>query len=519
MFKRSLSFVLCFAVAAVWVLPAQAQSFGGRTVVRAGQPHGVVTCLGADLFELTVPAGGLTAPKRAEVVAERLNNLEATHDLTVAQFSVGFRNGEVIIQHHQHAEHQPHIVVTVDRALAKQIPGARGQAERLAQWWLALFRDRIALLHHEVPYFTAGTRIADVFSKVYAPLRSQPAKELNPEQKRAALRQVIENLSPTERQTFFEACYRVPDDYDPNKVIVVVSAQDESGHPHKKDEVEAGPPSEDQAKPKPMPAPPAPQSPTPVKTEEQPEPKPDVKPVPPAPTTAATANARSIVSGKTRIGLLTDPKILTADKDVDVQIKLTDTSKKDPVLAEEEAVRDAVVRCWFVRAGEDNLLSPPIAADYDKEKSSYGFTCAFPEAGTYRLIVGALLPDAEVLKVEFSLSVQKKDDNAPAVAAATNAGNAPQRPARTGSARDFIVARRAPDNVLELGWQQEQPVPRSVTFVLRGNGGKDLSSRKLSSAPFAAKFPIPQGLTEIRFTVEYASGVVNTVVLPFSAVK
>jgi hypothetical protein len=510
---------------------AQAPSFGAKTMVRGGQPHGIVTCLGADLFELTVPAGGLTAPRRAEVVAERLNLLEATHELTPAQFSVGFRNGEVIIQHHQHAEHQPHIVVTIDRALSRQIPGARGQAERLAQWWLALFRDRLALLNHEMPYFTAGTPVAEVFSKIYAQLKRETK---NPDERRAALRQAIENLSPPDRQLFLEACYRVPEEYDPNRIIVVVAqpGAEEHGHKDETKEAENGRRAvpTDETKSKPLITPPVPPPAPPAKAEEHHEEKPEAKNeakiTPPVQTMGAAAGTRSVVSGKTRVTLLTDLPTLSAGKETEIQLKLTDTTKKDPVLAEEESIPDALVRCWFVRGGEGSRLSPPIPAEYDKDKEIYGFGCTFPVVGTYRLIVGALTPSAEVLKVEFTLPVQKQEDAAPAAAVAPetkkeepSTTNPPQRPMRTGSARDYVVARRTPDNMLELGWQQEQPAPRSVTFILRGNGGKELSSKKLTSPPFAAKFPIPQGLTEIRLSVEYASGVVHTVVLPFAAVK
>lgn len=521
MFRHVPLFVACCFVSPLLAFPAQAQSFSAKTMVRGGQPHGVVTCLDADLFELTVAAGGLTAPRRAEVIAERLNHLEATHELTPAQFSVGFRSGEVIIQHHQHAEHQPHIIVTIDRALARQIPGARGQAERLAQWWLALFRDRIALLNHEMPYFTAGTRVADVFSKIYGRLKRETK---TPDERRAALRQAIENLSPSDRQLFLEACYRVPEEYDPNRVIVIVPPPGAEEHGHK-DETKAASKTEEAVKPKP-PAPPA-------KAEEHHKEKQEVKdeaPVaPPVPMMVAAAGTRSVVSGKTRVTLLTDLKTLSAGKETEIQLKLTDTTKKDPVLAEEESIPDALVRCWFIRGSEVNRLSPPIPADYNKDKEIYGFGCTFPEMGTYRLIVGALTPSAEVLKVEFTLPVQRQEDAAPAAAVPetrkeespkTDTPNLPpQRPIRTGSARDYVVARRTSDNMLELGWQLEQPAPRSVTFILRGNGGKELSSKKLTSPPFAAKFPIPPGLMEIRLSVEYASGVVHTVVLPFAAVK
>ncbi len=530
MFRWILPFVVCCVVSLPSAFAAQTQSFGAKTTVRGGQPHGVVTCLGADLFELTVPAGGLTAPRRAEVIAERLNLLESTHELTPAQFSVGFRNGEVIIQHHQHAEHQPHIVVTIDRALSRQIPGARGQAERLAQWWLALFRDRIALLNYDMPYFTAGTRVADVFSKIYAQLKRETK---SPDERRAALRQAIENLSPTDRQLFLEACYRVPDEYDPNRVIVVISQQDAEEH-GRQEEAKAEPKTEDAVQAKPLTTPPVPPPAPPARAEEHPAEKHEAKDesqvAPPVQTIVAAAGTRGVVSGKTRVTLLTDLKTLSAGKETEIQLKLTDTTKKDPVLAEEESIHDALVRCWFVRGSEENRLSPPIPAEYDKDKEIYGFGCTFPERGTYRLIVGALTPSAEVLRVEFTLPVQKQEDVAPPAAAApetkkeappkTDTPNVPpQRPTRTGSARDYVVARRTPDNMLELGWQQEQPAPRSVTFILRGNGGKELSSKKLISPPFAAKFPIPQGLTEIRLSVEYASGVVNTVVLPFAAVK
>src|SRR5712692_2241304 len=82
---------------------AQASHFGWRQVVVDGAEHGIVSSHGMDLFEISTSAGGYSPARRAEIIAGRLEELSDSHDLSPQMFSVGFRNGMVMIQQQEHA--------------------------------------------------------------------------------------------------------------------------------------------------------------------------------------------------------------------------------------------------------------------------------------------------------------------------------------------------------------------------------------------------------------------------------
>ncbi len=183
--------------------PARADHFSFMPMSDGGREHGVVASHGMDLFDITSPAGGYSPARRAEIIAGRLEELTQSHDDAPEMFSVGHRNGEVILQQQEHTGHPPHIIVTVSRRLTSD-----GNAERLAQWWLALLRDHLALADGRRPIYTAGTPVGDVFQGLYERLGDHVKPVSSADIERA-----FDALPPLQRQAFRQAAAAVPEAY------------------------------------------------------------------------------------------------------------------------------------------------------------------------------------------------------------------------------------------------------------------------------------------------------------------
>lgn len=212
MHRLKLPGVLALLVGAVlFSLPAWASRFTFRREGTGEVERGIVVSHGMPLFEITAYAGGYSPARRAQIIAARLEQLSASHQLAPEMFSVGYRNGQVILQQHEHTEHPSHTVVTIDRRLARD-----GQVERLAQWWLALLRDHLCLALGRPPTHTAGTPVGAIFQKLYAKL-VYPAQPVPSEQ----IERAFAALSESEQELFHAAAHAVPDTYHPDRAIVV----------------------------------------------------------------------------------------------------------------------------------------------------------------------------------------------------------------------------------------------------------------------------------------------------------
>jgi len=195
---------------------AQASHFGWRRVDVGGTERGIVASHGMDLFEISTRAGGYSPARRAEIIAGRLEELSESHDLSPQMLSVGFRNGMVIIQQQEHAEHLPHIVATIDPEMTRRCMGASGSAERLAHWRLALLRDHVSLAIGRLPVYTSGTPITDTFRKLFEQLDISGDSVRSEDIDRA-----FAKLPESNRELFRRAACTVPESFNPDRVIVI----------------------------------------------------------------------------------------------------------------------------------------------------------------------------------------------------------------------------------------------------------------------------------------------------------
>src|SRR5205809_378577 len=99
---------ICHAFLSLFCLASSIQSvradhFTFRGEGSGVQERGIVSAHGMDLFEITTSAGGAAPAMRAEIVAGRLEKLANRPDFSPWALTVGFRNGEIIIQHQDRA--------------------------------------------------------------------------------------------------------------------------------------------------------------------------------------------------------------------------------------------------------------------------------------------------------------------------------------------------------------------------------------------------------------------------------
>ncbi|HEV2473066.1 MAG TPA: hypothetical protein VGS41_10395 [Chthonomonadales bacterium] len=196
---------LCLLLLPLTAGRALADHFGFRKVTSNGHEWGIVTGHGMDLFVITSAAGGFSPVRRAQIVAARLEDIASDHDMSGHFFNVGLRNGLLIIQQFQHTDHPPHLVVTVDSGLAHGV-----SVENLAEWWLALLKDHLALAAGIKPFSTVGTPVGDAFLHLYAGLDSPhgpvPSEDID---------RAFASL-PADQQTLLRtACLNVPPHFQP----------------------------------------------------------------------------------------------------------------------------------------------------------------------------------------------------------------------------------------------------------------------------------------------------------------
>lgn len=179
---------------------------------------GIVTAHGADMFTIMTGTGIFTPFERARQVADRLNRLLAGHEgePNPEMFRVATIDDEVVIQHHMmHEERGPMgsftWLVTIDQRLAERFPGAGGDRDRLARWWLALFQDHLSLALGLQPSYTTDTHCGKGFLVVY-----RKAREMEPTGviSHATLVSTIAQIDEYDREHLWRLAHTgVPDDF------------------------------------------------------------------------------------------------------------------------------------------------------------------------------------------------------------------------------------------------------------------------------------------------------------------
>lgn len=376
--------LLLVPCALLFASSARAEHFTFRRDMSSGQERGIVVSHGMDLFEITTAAGGIPPVRRAEIIAERLENLANWHTFTPAMFSIGFRNGEVILQQMEHAAHLPHIIVTVDRQMARR---AGGDVERLAQWWLALLRDHLSLANGKPPLYSAGTPVGALFQRVYADL----GRPMRPVQAEEVMRAVAA-LPASDREVFAAAARAVPAAYLPDRQITLDTLGPAGAAHHEEEDAEK---PEDESERR--------------RRETQ---------------AAGMDNGRVKVSGDYIVTLLTKPQLIPVGKPTTVYVKLLNATTG------EEIVGGAELRGWFTK--ERQKPTSPIPAVFDNRAGAYGFDVTFDTAGAYRLTIGAIIADGDVFKVALDLPVGQPEMAKPSTSQSEEKDASPMRLRRSG---------------------------------------------------------------------------------------
>lgn len=126
----------------------------------------LVTTCGMNLLLISDKAGNLAPVERAKVVAERLNYLFQTGNVSADALRVGYYNGQVVLEYLLPGS-QPYLIVTVDSNIAKRFHGADGSRTTLAYWWLAMLRDHMLLAEGREPLYTVPYGTGYVFERIY----------------------------------------------------------------------------------------------------------------------------------------------------------------------------------------------------------------------------------------------------------------------------------------------------------------------------------------------------------------
>jgi hypothetical protein len=268
----------------------------------------------------------------------------------------------------------------------------------------------------------------------------------------------------------------------------------------------------------------------------------------------ATANAKSSrvrVSGGARVRLLTDPGRIPIGRPTEIEFRIEDLSESD------EAVPDPTVKAWLAKLGE--RARRPIPVHSTGEYGAYGLEYTFETAGDYRFTVAVLTEMGDAFKMDFILPVSVPNaesegratgstPEAPPVARPADPGPAtpqpgagpgvdrstPAPPVDSGSATPAPRGRargaaRAADRArvavtsegfIEAEWRATDPPVTAVTFALLDAAGKTMETRRVTSAPFATRFPRPadayfaDGATHVQVSAELAGGLQAEVLVP-----
>lgn len=374
---------------------ALADHFEARRADIDGRDAGVVMGHQTDLFVITTSAGGLSATRRAEILADRLEQLAHARDLSLKDFRVGSRNGETVLLQQEDDDHPARILLTIDRGLASD-----GDVDRLANWWLALLKDHLALAQGREPIYTEGTPVGQVFHKLYESL-GRPTEPVDWRD----IDHAFENLSGADQRVLDAACAAVPSTFRRSKEV------DREEEPAR-----GNPPGTAKEEDK------APEAPGP---------------------------ALSKTSGDYQVRLLTDPQNIPRGKKAVLAFRLLRTTEPGGV---KTVVTDATVRAWLSPVNARPGPSRP--AEFDEETGTYRVSgLEFAAPGEYMLSVGVLPEESDPFKVAFTFSpglVNDPDADKP--------GGTGKPAERVEQRKPTSIVKRAGDYTVTLTIDPDPPV-------------------------------------------------------------
>lgn len=362
-------------------LPAQANHFTFKRLVVDGQEHATVYSHRMDLFELTTSAGGYTPVQRAQVIIERLEKLAHAHDFGAVRFSVGFRNGEVILQQQDAADHPPHLIITIDRRLAQR---AGVNVERLASWYLALLWDHLRLANGQKPQHTDGTPVGTSFQKIYTRLKVTEGHVESEE-----IERVVAALLKDEEEAFSKAAGRVPASFRPDRLQGEQASSDRLPHT---DETDTHPSD----------SPPSPtrssQRKPPSEPDDDHDPVGEPKSETPGETRVDGSKPLTKTVGRFHVTVRPAPAAIRVGEKTEFQAEIAETANK------EKHLPNATVRVRLIRS--EGKPAPSVTASFDAQTETYRFGLTFDRAGDYGISLGVLTEEGEAFTAEFTFSVR-----------------------------------------------------------------------------------------------------------------
>lgn len=342
--------------------PGRANHFSWQRGRSGERECGIVISHGMELFVITTRAGGYSQARRAEIIAGRLEELAEGHRSNSRMFSVGFRNGEVILQQQEHEAHAPHIIVTIDRRLA-----GRSGVEQLAQWWLALLRDHLALADGRPPLHTQGTPIGVLFQKLYRALGSPSSPVSHSE-----VNHVVAELSPKEQGMFRRGAQVVPSTFsaDAKRIAEATPSHGKTAVPHS-EESAAG------------------------RERHSAEERQDALPVSDASAEDQERTAQespppvqgASVAKRYRVRLTVDPARPVAGQEIICILRIYEVAQGATKAETRIPLQGAKVRGWFTLEEKDYSEVPFDVARENEREGVYLWHRAFPKPGAYRLTV------------------------------------------------------------------------------------------------------------------------------------
>jgi hypothetical protein len=170
----------------------------------------LVTNHGIPLLRESQTAGGFTPERRAQIVAERLNNMATTHGLESEVVFMRRVNGvPTVFFFHEHSrDNKGHVLATIDFMTAKQF-GFANAPETLAYWWRDVLRDHALIVEGNPPRWTIryAQPIQQLYNLTQKERRGVPSHE--------SFERALSKLTDPERDILTSLYVSVPSNYKP----------------------------------------------------------------------------------------------------------------------------------------------------------------------------------------------------------------------------------------------------------------------------------------------------------------
>lgn len=170
----------------------------------------LVTNHGIPLLRESQTAGGFTPERRAQIVAERLNNMATTHGLESEVIFMRRVNGvPTVFFFHEHSrDNKGHVLATIDPMTAKQF-GFANAPETLAYWWRDVLRDHALIVEGNPPRWTIryAQPIQQLYNLTQKERRGVPSHE--------SFERALSKLTDPERDILTNLYVSVPSNYKP----------------------------------------------------------------------------------------------------------------------------------------------------------------------------------------------------------------------------------------------------------------------------------------------------------------